>query len=44
LPGRQNHPQRIAQGIDRHMQFGGQAAARSADFLTPCFFWAPAEC
>lgn len=26
LSGRQNHPQRLAQGVDRDMQFGGQSA------------------
>jgi hypothetical protein len=41
---RQNHAQRIAQRIHRNVQFGGQAAPRAADFLTPRFFWAPAEC
>lgn len=44
LPGRENHPQRIAQCIDCHVQFGGQSAPRAADFLVPRFFWAPAEC
>jgi len=44
LPRRENHSLRIAQSIDRHMQLGGQTAARSTDFLTSRFFWAPAEC
>lgn len=44
LPGRENHPQRIAQRIDHHVQLGRQSAARAADFLTPRFFWAPVEC
>ena len=44
LPGRENHPQRIAQGIDGHMQFGRQPASRAADLLTAGFFLAPAEC
>lgn len=44
LSGRENHPKRIAQRIDGHMQFGGQSATRAADLLTPRFFWAPAEC
>ena len=44
LTGRENHPERIAHGISRHMQFGGQTSARSADFLTSRFFWVPAEC
>ena len=44
LPRRENHPQRIAQGIDHDMQFGRQSAPRTADFLTTGFFWAPAEC
>jgi hypothetical protein len=26
------------------MQFGRQAAPRTADFLSTSFFWAPAEC
>lgn len=43
LSGRENHPQRIAQRVDGYMQFG-QPAARTADLLTPRFFWAPAEC
>ena len=44
LPRRENDPQWIAQGIDHHMQFGRQAAPRTADFLSTSFFWAPAEC
>ena len=44
LSGRQNDPQRIAQGVDCNMQFGGQTAPRAPDFLTPGFFLAPAEC
>lgn len=44
LPGRENNPQRIAQRIDRHVQFGRQSATRAADLLAPRFFWAPAEC
>ena len=44
LPRRENDPQWIAQGIDRHMQLCRQSAARAADFLEACFFWAPAEC
>lgn len=34
----------IAQCIDSHMQFGGQPASRTTDFLLTRFFWAPAEC
>lgn len=44
LPGRENDPQWIAQGIDGHVQFGGQSAPRAADFLLAGFFGAPAEC
>lgn len=44
LSARENDPQRIAQGIDGHMQLGGQSAPRAADFLNARFFWAPAEC
>ena len=44
LPRRENHPQWIAQGIDRDVQFGRQSASRTTDFLDACFFWAPAEC
>lgn len=44
LTCRENDAQRIAQGIHRDMQLGGQSAARAADFLLPGFFWAPAEC
>lgn len=44
LSGRQNYPQRIAQGVDRNMQLGRQPAPRAPDLLTPCFFLAPAEC
>jgi hypothetical protein len=44
LTGRQNDSQRIAQGIDRHVEFGGQPSSRTSDFLTTGFFWAPAEC
>lgn len=34
----ENDPQRITQGIDGHMQLGGQSAPRATDFLTACFF------
>ena len=34
----------IAQGIDEHVNFGGQSAARSADRLRAVFFRAPALC
>lgn len=43
LPGQENIPQRVAQGIDRLMQLCGQTSTRSADFLTSRFFWVPAE-
>ena len=44
LPSREDDAQWIPQGIDGNVQFGGQSAARATDFLTPRFFWAPAEC
>ena len=42
LPGQENIPQRVAQGIDRLMQLCGQTSTRSADFLTSR--GVPAEC
>ena len=39
LSGRKNDAQRIPQGIDSDVQFGGQSAARAADFLTARFFF-----
>ena len=44
LSGGQNHAQRLAQRIDREMQFGRQAPARAAQRLRPYFFWAPEAC
>ena len=45
LPTREAERQRIAQGIDDHMDFRREPAARAAYGLieTP-FLWAPAEC
>ncbi|MDP2169290.1 MAG: hypothetical protein Q8J96_02595 [Rhodocyclaceae bacterium] len=39
LSGREDHTQRIAQGVDGHMQLGRQSAPRTADLLTPGIFW-----
>ena len=44
LASRENDAQRVAQGIDCDMQFGGQPASRPPDLLTAGFFRAPAEC
>jgi hypothetical protein len=35
---------RVAQGIDERVKFGGQSAARSTDRLRTVFFRAPALC
>ena len=35
---------RIAEGVDERVKFGGQSAAGSADGLRAVFFWAPALC
>ena len=45
LPAREAERQRIAQGVDDHMDFRREPAARAADGLveTP-FLRAPAEC
>ena len=40
----EDHLDRIAKGVDEHMNFGGQSAAGSADRLRTVFFWAPALC
>ena len=40
----EHHLDRIAEGIDEHVNFGGQSAAGSADGLRAVFFWAPALC
>jgi hypothetical protein len=44
LPRREPHLDRIAEGIDEGVDFGGQSAARSADRLLAVFFRAPALC
>ena len=44
LPRRQHQAERIAQGIDERVDFGGQSSARSADGLRAVFFRAPALC
>lgn len=44
LPRREHQFDRIAQGIDQGMDFGGQSAAGSADRLRAVFFRAPALC
>ena len=44
LPRRQHQAERIAQGINQHVNFGGQSSARSADGLRAVFFRAPALC
>ena len=35
---------RIAEGVDERVNFGGQSAAGPADGLRAVFFWAPALC
>jgi hypothetical protein len=44
LTRREHDMDRIAQGINEHMNLGGQSAARSADGLIAVFFGAPALC
>jgi sulfur transfer protein SufE len=44
LPGCQHQVERIAQGIDEHVNFGAQSSARFADGLRAVFFRAPALC
>ena len=45
LPTGEAERQRIAQGIDDHMDFGREPAARAANGLIETgFFWAPALC
>ena len=39
-----HHLDRIAEGVDECVYFGGQSAAGSADGLRIIFFWAPALC
>ncbi len=40
----EHHLDRIAEGVDERMNFGGQSAAGSADRLRAVFFWAPPLC
>src|SRR5271165_3006820 len=40
----EHHLDRIAEGVDQRVNFGGQSAAGSADGLRTVFFWAPALC
>ena len=40
----EHHLDGIAEGIDEHVNFGGQSAAGSTDGLRAIFFWAPALC
>ena len=40
----EHHLDRIAEGVDEHVNLGGQSAAGSADGLRAVFFWAPALC
>ena len=44
LPRRQHQVDRIPQGVDECVDFGGQSSARSADGLRAVFFRAPALC
>lgn len=44
LPRCQHQVERIAQGIDEHVDFGAQSSARFADGLCAVFFRAPALC
>ena len=40
----EHHLDRIAEGVDQGVNFGGQSATGSADRLRTVFFWAPALC
>ena len=40
----EHHLDRIAEGVDQGVNFGGQSATGSADGLRTVFFWAPALC
>ena len=40
----EHHLDGIAEGVDEHVNLGGQSAAGSADGLRTVFFWAPALC
>lgn len=44
LPRCQHQVERIAQGIDEHVDFGAQSSTRFADGLRAVFFRAPALC
>ena len=44
LSWRQHQVDRIAQGVDERVDFGGQSSARFADGLRAVFFRAPALC
>ena len=45
LPTREAERQRITQGVDNHMDFRREPAARAADgLIEPPFLRAPAEC
>ena len=44
LTWREHQRDRIAQGVDERVNFGGQSTARSADRLRAVFFRAPALC
>ena len=44
LAGAEHHLDGIAEGVDEHMNLGGQSAAGSTDSLRAVFFWAPALC
>src|SRR5690606_19808394 len=44
LPCRQDHTQRLAQGIDGEVQFGRQAASGAPECLRAGFFLAPEAC
>ena len=44
LAGAEHHLDGIAEGIDEHVNLGGQSAAGSTDGLRTIFFWAPALC
>ena len=40
----EHHLDRIAKGVDEHVNLCGQSAAGSADGLRAVFFWAPSLC
>ena len=41
LSRRENDAHGIAEGIDGHVQLGGQSSPRATDFLAACFFGRP---